>query len=148
MATAYIYNHTARKVMAGENPATDTYKVMLLNSTAVAAFDATDTLLDEVSATGSNEVYGNGWTQGGETISNISIDTVTTNDAKMVGDDVYKLVSTGNLGPYHGYVVYNDSSSGDAPIVLVDIEADETTLDGSILRIDFSTNGIINATVA
>lgn len=148
MATAYIYNHTARKVMAGENPATDTYKVMLLNSTAIAAFDATDVTLDEVSATGTNEVYGNGWTQGGETISNISINTVTTNDAVMIGDDVYKLISGGDLGPYSGYVVYNDSVSGDPPIVLVDIETNETTLEGSILRIDFSTNGIISGTVA
>jgi hypothetical protein len=139
MATIQLYNHTAQLFQAGSNIAADTYKVILLN--ASASFDATHTTVDQVTNTGAYEVYGNGWTQGGETIANVAMTTVDTNDSKFAGDNISVAISGGNLGPFSAYVIVNSTDS--KPLAYVTLDAPATVVDGVYAQIVWNTDGII-----
>ena len=75
--TIQLYNHTVNRFISGLNGPSDTYKVELLS--ASASFNAAHTTKDEVDASGAYEVYGNGWTQGGITLSNWAYSVDDTN---------------------------------------------------------------------
>lgn len=146
MAVFQLYNHTARKLMSGEFAAADTYKVMLLDASAV--FSAAHTTLTEVSSANAYEVYGNGWTQLGETLTNVAISTITTNDAMFDADDVVVAITTGGLAAYSALVIYDDTDAGDPPLVYLQLTDAVTTPAGISAAIFFPAEGIIKATVA
>lgn len=143
MATMQLYNHTAARFASGANTAADTYKMVLLNLTAT--FDATDTALTDVTNAGAYEIYGNGWTQGGETLANVTIETTTTNDAKFDADDVLVEISGGSLGPYSAYVITN--STDDKLVCYVALSAAQTVADGGVAGAIWNSSGIITFTV-
>lgn len=145
MATIQLYNHTAQLFASGTCIAGDTYKMMLLNSSA--SFNAAHTALTTVSNAGAYEVYGNGWTQGGETLANVAITTVTTNDAKFDADDVLKAITGGSLGPYSAYVLFNDTDANDPPLAFVTLTAAQTVADGGVAGAIWNTDGIFKWTV-
>jgi hypothetical protein len=146
MATISLYNHTARRFMDGSNGAADTYKVMLLNSSA--SFNATHTTLTQVSNANAYEVYGHGWTQLGETLASVVVSTITTNDAMFDAADVLVNITGGALGPYSAYVIYNDTDADDPPVAYVALTSPVTTADGAVAGMIWASNGIITATVA
>lgn len=146
MATIQLYNHTAQRFMSGANAAADTYKVMLLNSTAT--FNAAHTTLTQVSNANAYEVYGNGWTQLGETLTSVVISLITTNDAMFDAADVLKAISGGNLGPYKAFVIYNDTDADDPVVGYLQLTVETTTVDGTSVFIQWPTDGIVKATVA
>lgn len=81
--------------------------VMLLNNSA--AFVETDTTVDAVAGAASphraNELFGNGWAEGGIAIASVAVTQVTlggdgkNNDAKLTGADVVETASGGPLPP-------------------------------------------------
>jgi hypothetical protein len=146
MATFQLFNHTARKLMAGEFAAADTYKCMLLNATA--AFNAAHTKLTEVSNANAYEVYGNGWTQLGETLANVAISTITTNDAMFDADDIVKAITTGGLAAYKALVIYDDTDADDPPLAYLQLTDAVTTPAGVSVAVFFPADGIVKGTVA
>ena len=88
--TVSLYNHTSKPLL--ERGIGDTYKVRLVSA---GSFNATHTTL---SGTGATEVtQANGYTTGGATLANITVSTVTTNDAKWDADDVTWNASGGTI---------------------------------------------------
>jgi len=146
MSTSSLYNHTAKLIMSGTCIAGDTYKVMLLNSSA--SFNATHTTLAQVSNSGAYEVYGNGWTQGGLALTSVAIDTITTNDAMFDAADLLVTATGGAIGPYSAYVIYNDTDTDDPPLVYTALTAPVTVAEGAVAGMIWPATGIITGTVA
>lgn len=146
MPAIQLYNHTARKLMNTEFSPADTYKVMLLNATA--SFNAAHTTLTQVSNANAYEVYGNGWAQLGETLANVAVSTITTNDAMFDADDIAKAISGGALGPYSALVIYDDTDANDPPLGYLQLTAAITVADGAIAAVFWPATGIVTATVA
>lgn len=146
MATIQLYNHTAALFASGTCIAGDTYKVMLLNSSA--SFNAAHTALTTVSNAGAYEVSGNGWDVGGEPLASVAIGTVTTNDAAFTAANLLVNISGGSLGPYSAYVIYNDTDANDPPLAFVTLTAAQTVADGGVAGAIWNTDGIFKWTVA
>lgn len=143
--TVQLYNHTARLIQNGSLIAGDTYKVELLNNSAT--FVATHTTKANVDNSGAYEVSGNGWTAGGETLANVAISTVTTNDAMFDADDISKTASGGSIGPAYKAVILN-STDGNIPLAFIDFGAAQTAGVGTAFIIQWSANGIFSLTAA
>ena len=141
-----LYDHTILRFNEGKNTADDTYKVMLLNSSA--SFNAAHTTLAQVSNSGAYEVYGNGWTQGGLALTGVAIDTITTNDAMFDAADLLVTAAGGAIGPYSAYVIYNDTDANDPPLVYTALTAAVTVAEGAVAGMIWPATGIITGTVA
>lgn len=141
--TVSLYNHTAKNFADGTfNPA-DTFKLMLLTS---GTYDATDALLADVVYT--QVASGNGYTTGGQALTNLTLTTVTTNDAKLDADDVIWTASGGSIAA-SAALLYDDTETGDPVVLYIDFGGTQTASDGADFRIVWnSTNGIITWTVA
>lgn len=135
--TTTLYNHTTKLFAAGEVDLTS-LKAMLLNDDATALFNATQT---NVSSVSSAEVDGAGWTTGGEAIGNAAVTVVTTNDAKLDGDDITVTATGSAIGPAESLVVY-DSDSGNL-LAFVDFGEAKTADDGTDFKVTWHANGII-----
>jgi hypothetical protein len=140
--TISLYNHTAKLFADGSNAVGDTYKVKLY---ATATFDAADTTLAGI--TGTEATTGTGYTAGGETLANVAVTTVTTNDAKFDADDVTWTASGGSITASYG-VIYNDTDANDPPLAFVDFDGSQSAGDGTDFKIVWDANGIFTFTVA
>jgi hypothetical protein len=142
---SYAYNHTAKLFANGEVSLAD-LKVMLLNDGA--AFDAADTSIDDVAGADvsprANEVFGGGWTEGGEAVDNAAVTTVTTDDAMLDGDDIDVTATGADIGPADFAVLY-DSSSGNV-LAFYDFEGSQTAPDGKSFGIVWHANGLVRWT--
>jgi len=140
--TITLYNHTAKLFADGSNAVGDTYKVKLYAS---ATFDAADTTLAGI--TGTEATTGTGYTAGGETLANVAVTTVTTNDAKFDADDVTWTASGGSITASYA-VIYNDTDTDDPPLAFVDFDGSQSAGDGTDFKIVWDANGIFTFTVA
>lgn len=140
--TISLYNHTAKLFAEGSNAAADTYKVKLYSA---ATFDATDTTLTDVG--GTEATAGTGYTAGGETLANVAVTTVTTNDAKFDADDVTWTASGGSITASYA-VIYNDADTDDPPLAFIDFDGSQSAGDGTDFKIVWNANGIFTFTVA
>lgn len=143
MSSIQLYDHTAYLFMSGANSDADTYKVELLDDNAT--FNAAHTTKDEVDGSGAYEVYGNGWTQGGEALANVVIEQ-DGNDSKLDADDLAVDISGGDLGPYKKYVVLNNTD-GDIPLAFITMDSAQTVTDGNVAGINWNADGIIRSNV-
>lgn len=138
--TANVYNHTAA-LFAGQTVTISTLKVMLLSSSA--SFDATHTTVNAVAGAASphraNEVYGNGWAEGGKTVTTVAATTITTNDAKLAGDQVSQTASGGTIGPCRYVLLYDSTSS--KPLILYDLGQNEYAGDTTDFKLTFDLSG-------
>ena len=139
--TISLYNHTARRFADGSNSPTDTYKIKLFTA---AAFSASDTT--EAAAGGTEVANGSGYTTGGATLSNISVTTVSTNDAKFDADDVVWAVTGSNLSAAYARI-YNDTDANDPPLAFIDFGGTETRTPGNEFLLSWNASGIITWTV-
>lgn len=141
--TVSLYNHTAKKFADGTFNPSDTFKLMLLAS---GTYDATDAVLADVAYT--EVASGNGYTTGGQALANVTLDIVTTNDAKLDADDVVWMASGGSITA-SAAILYDDTDAGDPVVLYIDFGGAQTASDGSDFRIIWnSTDGIITWTVA
>ena len=151
--TIQLYNHTVNRFNEGLNGESDTYKVMLLNNTAV--FAAAHTTLLEVAGaeTGGpgtarvNEVSGNGWTIGGETLASVSTATFSTNGGQFDAADISKAITGGSLGPIYKFVLFNATDANLPPVLFGTLSSAMTVPDGSSAGIVWPANGIITWSV-
>jgi len=137
-----LYNHTAKLFADGSLASGDTYKVKLLSA---ATFDATHTTL---AATGGTEATGGtGYTAGGQALANVSVTTVTTNDAKFDADDLTWTASGGSITASYA-IIYNDTDADDPPIAFIDFDGSQSAGDGTDFKIVWNASGIFTFTVA
>lgn len=140
--TISLYNHTAKLFADGSNAAGDTYKVKLYSA---ATFDAADTTLAGI--TGTEATTGTGYTAGGETLANVAVSTVTTNDASFDADDVTWTASGGSITASYA-VIYNDTDTNDPPLAFIDFDGSQSAGDGTDFKIVWDASGIFTFTVA
>jgi len=140
--TISLYNQTAKLFAEGSNASGDTYKLKLYSA---ATFDATDTTLAGI--TGTEATTGTGYVAGGETLANVAVTTVTTNDAKFDADDVIWTASGGPIEAAYG-VIYNDTDANDPPIAFIDFDGTQSAGDTTDFKVVWNANGIFTFTVA
>ena len=141
--TISLYHHTARRFADGSNAVGDTYKVKLLSANA-GGFDATHATL---AAVGGTEVSNTGYTAGGATLANVTVNTVTTNDAAFDADDVTWTASGAALSAIAA-VIYNDTDANDPPLAYVDFGGTQTAQDTAQFKLVWNASGIFSFTVA
>lgn len=134
--TTQVYNHVANLINSGQLPAGSVYKVELLNNSAT--FDATATTKTAVDNAGAYEVYGSGWTQGGETLTGVTISITATTGSKFTANSPTVTLSGGNL-TWYKYLIY----TGTTPLFFVTLTNALTVTDGNVAGIDIGTNGIV-----
>lgn len=141
--TVHRYNHTVKKLLNSEIDYND-LAFMLLNDDAAALFDATDTDIDDVAGAASpsraNEVFGSGWTEGGEDLENVAVTVVTTNDAKIDCDDISVTATGGSIGPAESGVIY-EKTSGDV-LWFYDFGQAEEAGESTDFKVIINPNGI------
>lgn len=135
--TVTLYNHTAKLFANGEVDLS-ALKVML---TSGYSFSAAHTAISSV--TGS-QVSGNGWTSGGELVGSAAVTTVTTNDAKLDGDDISKTATGGAIGPATAAVLYDATSS--KPLAHIDFGATKQADDTTDFKVVWNASGILTWT--
>lgn len=138
MAITRIYNHTARRLLSDVNPLTDDLVLALSTS---FTFDATDTTLAGITWT---EVSGNGYSR--QSLANVSVSTVTTNDALIDADDVSINASGGPIEANYA-LIFDNTLANDPPLFAIDFEGTESAGDGTPFNINFP-NGLVAGTVA
>lgn len=138
--TAHAYNHYM-SLIAGQTVNKDSMKLMLL--TNLASFNATHTTVDEVAGAASpdraNEFYGNGWPQGGKLVTNVTSSIITTDDAKLSGDQTTQTASGGSIGPCRFVLLYDSVTM--KPLILYDLGQDEYAGDTTDFKLTFDLNG-------
>lgn len=138
--TANVYNHTMA-LIAAQSVNNANLKLMLL--TSAASFTATHTTVDQVAGAASpnraNEFFGNGWPQGGKTVGNVTASTVTTNDAKLAGDQTTQTAAGGSIGPCRHVLLYDATSI--KPLILYDLGQDEYAGDTTDFKLTFDLLG-------
>lgn len=108
----------------------DTLKVMLTN-TAPVATNTVKTDITEISA-------GNGYTAGGEDITNTYTETGGT--GTLAGVDVTWTASGGTIGPFRYVVLYNDTAASDNLIGWWDYGSNVTLQDTEQFTVDFGAS--------
>lgn len=147
--TVSTYNHTATKLLQlGVDPQAANFFLELLDSNAT--FVATHTTKSAVDNTGAYEVYGNGWTQGGENLTSVAVSTVTTNDAMLDAADVQITATGGSIGPADAALVYVDEDGGGTytPLWFISFGESKTATVGNVFPVLWSASGIAQVTVA
>lgn len=140
--TVSRYNHTIKKCLNGEIDYTD-LAFMLLNSSGT--FNAAHTSINSVAGaadpTRDNEVFGNGWTEGGEDLENCAVTVVTTDDAMIDADDISVTATGGIIGPARHGVIY-EKTSGDV-LWHYNLGQDEQAGETTDFRVRINTSGIL-----
>lgn len=138
--TANVYNHTMA-LITGQAITLANLKLMLVKSTA--AFDATHTTVDAIAGVASpnraHEFYGSSWPQGGKTVAGVAASTITTNDAKLAGNQTSQTAAGGSIGPCRFVLLYDATSS--KPLVLYDLGQDEYAGDTTDFKLTFDLLG-------
>ena len=109
----------------------DTLKVYLSNAAPSAASDNVKADLAEISA-------GNGYSAGGEDISNAYSEASGT--GTLTGSDVTWTASGGSIGPFQYVVLYNDTADSDPLIGWWDYGSEVTLGDGESFTVDFGAS--------
>lgn len=135
--TVSRYNHTVKKVLNAEINYSD-LAFMLLDDDAAALFDATHTGIASVDTA---EVFGNGWTEGGEDLANAAVTVTTTNDAKLDADDISVTATGGPIGPAYSGVIY-EKTSGDL-LWFYDFGQVEEAGETTDFKVNLHANGIL-----
>lgn len=139
--TISVYDNTTRRLFAQQVNFL-TLKLMLLDDNA--AFNATHTTLSGPAGPGNaNQVSGNGWTAGGELLSNVTVTTVDTSDAMLDAENVIKRATGGPIGPAYKAVLYDDSDTNDAPLIFVDFGEPITAGEDTDFLVAWSEMGIL-----
>jgi hypothetical protein len=110
-----------------------------------ATFNAADTTLAGVTKT--EVANGNGYTTGGEALSNVEVTTVDTNGAKFDANDVTWSAVGGPITASHA-ILYNGTDADDPPVAFIDFDGSESAGDGTDFLVVWNASGIFTWTVA
>lgn len=138
--TVSFYNHTPKRIVAGEFPVTNTYKINLYSA---LPFNATATTKTAAESGGTQLATANGYTQDGKVIANLVASIVTTNDGSLTFDPV-DWDATGS-GIAAGYaLIYDDTTVNDPPYAHVDFGGTVTAIAATKFRISPNASGFLN----
>lgn len=138
--TISLYDHTTAKFANGSFAVGDTYKLMLCSA---ATFTASNTTLASITKT--EIASGTGYTTGGETLANVAVSAVTTNDAKFDADDVSITASGGSIAASYG-ILYDDTDADDPPVAFIDFDGTITASSGTPFVVAWNAAGIVTFT--
>lgn len=107
------YDHTFKLWINGQVDKAN-IKAMLLDATGT--YNAAHTTIDSVAGavTGGHrpkEVYGNGWTEGGEVLASVAVTIWNTNGYMIDAADTRKTATTGGIGPYDHVLIYDATNN-------------------------------------
>lgn len=121
---------TAGKEIDYEN---DTFKIILMGSGFT--FDpATDDNYSDVS--GSELSTANGYTAGGATLAGVSVtQNDTTNRCEVTWNNATWTASGGDIGPFVGAIIYDDTVTNDPVIGFIDFGGTYTENNGGTLTV-------------
>lgn len=143
--TVTLYNHTARKIQAGEFPASDSY---VANLYTVLPANATATTKTAAESGATQLSTANGYTQNAKTLTNVAISTITTNDSTFTSDPVVWDASGGSIAAAFA-MIYSDTQTNDPPLARIDFGGTVTAIAGTQFRITPDASGgfvqIVNA---
>ena len=139
--TISFYNHTARLFADGTANSGATFHVILCTA---ATFDATAAALGDITYT--EVANGNGYTTGGQALTGVTVNTVTTNDASFDADDLTWTASGGAITASYGILHLADGVD-DPPLAFIDFDGSEPAGDGTDLIIVWNASGIFTWTV-
>ena len=116
---------------------THTFKCAFTNTAPDAATDGVLADITQISAA-------NGYSAGGVTLDNVTLSR-TGSTAKVTIDDEVFTASSGSVGPFEHFVIYNDTAAGDPLVCYITRDEGATTLsDGESITLDFNaTTGIL-----
>lgn len=134
-----FYNHTPKRIVAGEFPITDTYVVNLYSALPANA-TATTKAAAESGAT--QIATGNGYTQNTKTLAGLAATVVTTNDGKLTFNPVEWTAAGGSIAAAYA-LIYDDTQTDDPPYARIDFGGTVTAADGTIFRISPHSDGFI-----
>jgi hypothetical protein len=137
--TVSQYNHTARLFAEGSISASDQFKLLLATS---ATFDATNTAISGISYT---EPVDGGYTSGGQALTNVTVTTTFTDDAKFDADNVV-WTAVGTLTASYG-ILYNVSAAN-APLVFINFGTAESAGPGTDFIVTWAASGIFSFIVS
>jgi hypothetical protein len=147
--TTTPYNHTRAKLLdLGMVAQAAYFYVELLDATAT--FVATATTKTAVDNAGAKEVYGGGWTQGGENLENVAVSVVDTNGAMLDCDDVSVIATGGPIGPAEAALVWLDEGGAGTtktPLWFIDFGGTQAATETEPFEINISSNGLYNTGV-
>lgn len=132
------YDHNAYRFGRGDNKVTDDYRVVLLADTAI--YDPSHTTLAEVTDSGADEVYGNGWAQGGELLGGVTVTQVNTDDAKWTADTLSTLITGGTL-TFRNYCIYHVTDL--APVAFIQRTSDIVFNEDAYNDLTWPADGIL-----
>lgn len=155
MAVVTTFSHQfLEEVVKGEHDVTtDTLKCILLDADFAFDPDVHATYSDCVSGAGSGSgsgsggtgceiAGGNGYTTGGETLSNVTVSIDTSADQVDIDADNITWTATGGAIPEVGAaVIYNDSHASKTVVLAIDFGADYITAEDKLFQLNFS-NGL------
>lgn len=151
--TVNRYNHTLKRWLNSEVDKAN-LKAMLLSDDAT--FDATDTSIDDVAGalTGSpaeraNELYGNGWAQGGQTLDSVAVTIVATDGAMIDCADETVTATGGAIPPTGGAyktVVYDATNGWPLWFYTHNVIGGESAGEGTEFKILPNGNGLMRVT--
>ena len=134
-----LYDHTARKVQAGEFPASNTY---IINLYSALPFNATATTKTAAESGATQIATANGYTQNSKTLSNVAILQATTNDSSFNFDPVVWSASGGSIAASFG-LIYSDTQTDKPPLARINFDGTITAVAGTLFRIAPDANGFI-----
>lgn len=134
--TVNRYDHTIHRFVSGANAVGDTYKLIL---TTALTFNASHTTLAGITYT--EVANGNGYTTGGITLSGVEITQVSAGSKFDAADGSWTASGAGMAAS--GALLFNDTDSGDPPVVAIDFGETKTADAGTDFKVIWPTAGII-----
>lgn len=145
--TLLKYNHSL-KLIANKEIDLTAIKVMLLG--AGAAFDAAHTTLNEVAGAAAphraNELYGNGWAEGGELLTGVVLTTVLTSGVMLDANDIRKTATGGPIPPggtTQRAVMFDDAHASKQVLFWITLEAPRQAGEFVDFLLKWHANGIV-----
>jgi hypothetical protein len=140
--TVDLYDHTARKIQAGEFPASDTYVVNLYTA---LPFNASATTKTAAESGATQLSTANGYTQNAKTLTGVNVATVTTNDSRFTFDPVnWDATGSGIAAAFA--LIYSDTQANDPPLARINFDGTVTAVAGTQFRITPAAGGFIPVT--
>ena len=134
MSTSTLSNRwLMEKSQGAVNESTDTFRIILLDNTFTFDRDTHDT---EADISAHELATGNGYTQGGITLSGGSLARAdATDETRRDWSDVTWTASGGSIGPTREYAVIDDTHANNIVVWCCRFDSDITVADGASLKI-------------
>lgn len=141
--TAVLYDHTVKKIVDGEFPDSDTFRINLYSAMTP---NTAHTTLTGVHSAATQLSTANGYTQNSKTVA-MTYSTTGTNDAKLDGVDVtWTAAASGAIGPATHALLYDDTQTNDPPLMYIAFGTGKTADAGTDFKITWATGGIVRFT--